>query len=85
MAYDWLGKKAKLYLALLDLAAKQGEARVDDAIRLLLERGELPCATSVERLLQCSEKVPPSTSVEIAEVDLAAYDSLLTQGAAHGN
>ena len=85
MAYDLLGKNAKAYLALLNLAAKQGEARVDDALRVLLEKGEVPDAQSVERLLASSEKVSAPTEVEIAEVDLGAYDSLLTQEAACGN
>jgi len=85
MAYDALNKNARQYLSLLNLAAKQGEAQVDDAIRVLLEIGEVPCTESVERLLRCSEKASPPTSVEIAEVDLAVYDSLLTQEAACGN
>lgn len=85
MAYDLLRKNAKAYLALLNLAAKQGEARVDDAVRVLLEKGEVPDAQSVERLLGSSEKVSAPTEVEIAEVDLGTYDSLLSQEAACGN
>ena len=85
MAYDALKKNAKAYLALLNLAAKQGEARVDDAVRVLLEKGDVPDAQSVERLLGSSEKVSAPTEVEIAEVDLEIYDSLLSQEAACGN
>jgi len=85
MAYDGLGKNAKAYLGLLDLAAKQGEAKVDDAIRVLLEKAEVPNAGTVERLLRTSEKVPAPTEVEIAEVDLEVYDCLLSQEAACGN
>ncbi len=85
MAYDLLRKNAKAYLALLNLAAKQGEAKVDDAMRVLLEQGEVPDAQSVERLLGSSEKVSAPTEVEIAEVDLGTYDCLLSQEPACGN
>ncbi len=85
MAYDVLKKNARQYLALLNLAAKQGEAKVDDAIRVLLEKGETPDVQSVERLLRSSEKVSAPTEVEISEVDLATYDCLLSQEAACGN
>jgi len=85
MAYDTLKKNARHYLALLNLAAKQGEALVDDAIRVLLERGEVPYAESVERLLRCEEKVSAPTEVEIADVDLEIYDTLLSQEVACGN
>lgn len=85
MAYDGLKKNAKAYLCLLNLAAKQGEAKVDDAIRVLLEKGEVPDVGSVERLLRSSEKVSKPTEVEIAEVNLDAYDCLLSQEAACGN
>ena len=85
MAYDLLRKNAKAYLALLNLAAKQGEAKVDDAMRVLLEQGEVPDAQSVERLLGSSEKVSAPTEVEIAEVNLGTYDCLLSQEPACGN
>jgi hypothetical protein len=85
MAYDGLKKNARKYLALLHLAAKQGEAGVDDALRVLLEKAETPDAESVERLLHGEEKVAAPTEVEIAEVDLGTYDCLLSQEAACGN
>ena len=85
MAYDGHKKNARKYLALLDLAAKQGEAKVDDALRVLLEKGEVPDAESVGRLFQSREKVSAPTEVEIAEVDLGTYDCLLSQEAVCGN
>lgn len=85
MAYDGLRKNARKYLALLDLAAKQGEAEVDDALRVLLEKGEVPDAEGVGRLFQSREKVSAPTEVEIAEVDLGTYDCLLSQEAVCGN
>ncbi len=56
MAYDALKKNAKAISVLLNLAAKQGEAQVDDTIRALLERAAVPYAESLERLLICEEK-----------------------------
>lgn len=85
MAYDVLNKNARKYLAILSLAAKQGEAKVDDALRVLLEKAEVPEGESVERLLGSSGKVWAPTEVEIAEVDLGVYDSLLSQEAGCGN
>jgi hypothetical protein len=85
MAYDGHKKNARKYLALLDLAAKQGEAKVDDALRVLLEKGEVPDAESVGRLFQSRERVSAPTEVEIAEVDLGTYDCLLSQEAVCGN
>lgn len=85
MAYDLLKKNAGQYLALLNLAAKQGEAKVDDAMRALLEKGEVPDAQSVERLLRSCEKVSAPTEVQIAQVELGAYDCLLSREAACGN
>jgi hypothetical protein len=84
MAFDALKASAKQYLCLLDLAAKQGEACVDEALRVLLGRGEAPSTENVQRLLLCEERVPSPTEVEIAGVDLLAYDSLLSQEAACG-
>jgi hypothetical protein len=46
MAWDVLrdqapGRANKRYLELLELAAREGEARVDEALRLLFEQGEI--------------------------------------------
>jgi hypothetical protein len=84
MAYDALKKNARQYLAVLNAAAKKGETNVDNAIRVLLERGDVPCAENVERLLLCEKEVPAATEVEIAGVDLQVYDSLLSQEVACG-
>ena len=58
MAWDALReitpqRASKQYLALLEIAAKQGEARVDDALRCLLEQGEVgEEKLSIEAVLQ---------------------------------
>ena len=85
MAWDALRETTPLsankrYLEILELAAKEGEARVDEALGCLLERGgagdgKLNVET-VKRLL-AEGGVPVSTTVDIAEVSLASFDELL--------
>jgi hypothetical protein len=83
MAYDLLRETrpqsaSKEYLKILELAAKQSEARVEDALRILLGNGEAEGLHSqaVEALLEAAERMPPVTSIEIAPVDLASFDAL---------
>jgi hypothetical protein len=70
MAYDLLqevmpGRCDRRYLQILELAAKEGEAQVEDALRLLLasERGKQTIA-----------------DVPIPEVTLSSFDQLLSLG-----
>jgi hypothetical protein len=85
MVWDALRELAPLradkrYLEILQVAAQEGEARVDDALRSLLEQGEIGegklNAEAVQSLLM-REGAPPVTQVEVAEVDLASFDKLL--------
>ena len=81
MAYDTLRETrpqsaSKEYLKILELAAKQSEARVEDALRVLLGNGTALDSQTVEALLAEAERIPPVTSVEIAAVDLASFDAL---------
>ena len=83
MAFDLLQERrgsraAKEYLRILELAARESEAGVDQALRTLLNEGqEAISADAVKRLLD----VQPSSSlrdVEIGVVDLSAFDRLCT-------
>jgi hypothetical protein len=83
MAYDLLWETrpqsaTKEYLKILELAAKQSEARVEDALRILLGRSDPAGIDSqeVEALLVEAARIPAVTSVEIAPVDLASFDAL---------
>lgn len=89
MAWDALRETAplkanKTYLEILELAARDGEVRVDEALRGLLETGEmgegkLNAAAVLARLNE--DSVPaPATSVHVAEVSLAGFDELLSNG-----
>jgi hypothetical protein len=86
MVWDTLRELAparatKRYLAILHLAAVEGEARVDDAIRGLLEAGEIAegklTADSVRAVLMAENIVPPPTQIAVADVVLASFDELL--------
>jgi hypothetical protein len=89
MALDALRETAPLrankrYLEVLELAAKEGEARVDRALRCLLEQGEMGegklNAETVLALLNEDSVLPPATSINVADVSLASFDELLGKG-----
>ena len=85
MAYDALqatcGARAdKEYLRILYLAARENEQRVDDALRVLLEREAPLTAVEVEALVLSATALAPATAIAVEAVDLASYDTLL-QGA----
>lgn len=86
MAWDALRETSPLrankrYLEILALAAKEGEARVDEALRCLLETGEPGegklNAETVQSLLLAGDTPVPATSIDIAEVSLSSFDELL--------
>jgi hypothetical protein len=86
MAWDALSETAPLrankrYLEILELAAKEGESRVDEALRCLLEMGEPGegklNAEAVRGLLIAGGVPVPATSIDVTEVSLAAFDELL--------
>lgn len=69
---------AKSYLALLRLAVNYGESRVDDALRVVLDREEVLTVESIRTLVASAEvPLPPPTAVTIMPVDLRLYDGLL--------
>lgn len=74
----------KRYLALLEIAAKEGEARVDDALRCLLEQGEIGegklSAEAVRTLLSQGTNMLPATHVAVSDVSLSSFDELLAGG-----
>ena len=89
MAWDALRETVPLrankrYLEILELAAKEGEARVDEALRCLLEQGEMGegklNSEAVLALLNENRSIPPATSIDVAEVSLASFDELLGNG-----
>jgi hypothetical protein len=86
MAWDALRETSPLrankrYLEILELAAREGEVRVDEALRSLLEMGEPGegklNAETVQALLLAGDIPLPATSIDIAEVSLSSFDELL--------
>ena len=67
----------KDYLAILHLAAQEGESRVDEALRLLLDQGRPPDAEPVTEALRQGQRPSAVTDVMIVDVDLTMYDRLL--------
>jgi hypothetical protein len=90
MAWDALRELApsranKRYLEILQVAAEEGEARVDGALGGLLGcplgQGEIGegklTAEAVRAVLSQEAGVPPANPIEVAEVALASFDELL--------
>jgi len=80
MAYDALGggsPASREYLKVLQLAARDSEAGVDDALRLLIHEGRATTAVAVAEILESGRKPAPATDVHIATIDLSRYDTLL--------
>jgi hypothetical protein len=85
MSYDVLREQwgprrgAKEYVEILTLAARRGEALVEESLRLLLkENPERLSATVVAEMLEGNIPRAPITAVEIEPVSLAVFDELLT-------
>ena len=83
LAYDALKRRHtpaeadKKYLKILYLAAKEGEALVDEALRILIDLEQQVTATTVQMLVESDQQPEPVTMVSIPEVDLSSYDALL--------
>jgi hypothetical protein len=87
MTYDLLKERMpnrcdRRYLEILEMAAKEGEARVEDALRLLLvsEGGKqtITDKEAFEQFLTRCEQAPAINDVPIPEVSLASFDQLLS-------
>jgi hypothetical protein len=83
MAYDGLKRSlapaqaSKEYLRILHLAAQVSETAVDSTLGWLIQRGELTRHEVVEQRVLSGQSGELATDVEVAEVDLGSYDSLL--------
>ena len=79
MAYDFLkdhypSRANKEYLMILNLAAKETEAGVNDALRYLIEQGSPIRLDAVKALLYT--EIPVPTEIKVDQIDLGIYDSL---------
>ena len=81
MAYDILRttqQSDKQYLKLLNLAARENESAVDQALNQLLKTGQEITAAAVELLLASDTKVRVVKDVKVSAVVLQDYDNLLS-------
>ena len=81
MAYDALREAQpkrghKEYLGILNLAVRQSETAVDEALRTLLDSDRPVTQAAVEALVQRAEEVPAVTEVTVEEMDLLGFDDL---------
>lgn len=72
------GTADRQYLAILLTAARQGERRVEQALKSLIESGRRIREEAVRELL--TEEPPLPWRVSVPPVDVGAYDSLLAGG-----
>ena len=83
IAYDILRdncsirQASKEYLKILELAAKEDESLVNEALRLLINLEEAMSFEKVKAFIDLKQKVPAPTDVYIAPVDIHEYDLLL--------
>jgi hypothetical protein len=83
VAYDRLKSRHaasadKQYLKILELAARESQSLVELAIGRLCDLGQPVSFEAVEALVLCGQKLAAPTAVCVQEVDLSAYDQLLT-------
>ena len=83
MAYDILKRGStnradKEYLKILYLAARENESAVDDALRYLFDSEEPVTVRAVEEIIESGRKPNSPRDVTIDDVDIKAYDVLLS-------
>jgi len=82
MAYDYLqqqdpARSNSEYLGILELSAKESETAVDEALNFLID-GSCPLTlTNVEAIVGSGGILESAKSIDVSDVDLLQYDSLL--------
>ncbi len=83
IAYDLLKKRltakkaVKEYLSILYYASKEGESKVNDALRVLLNEERFTNLESLKEIVESEQKIPAVTDVTVDTVNISAYDELL--------
>jgi hypothetical protein len=67
----------KEYLKILELAARENESLVNEALRLLINLEETMSFEKVKEFIDSKQKAPEPTDVYIEQVDIKYYDMLL--------
>ena len=81
MAYDALrqttpNRAAREYVQILELAARENESLVDDALRLLLEEDQAITLAAVKEWVGRRETARPVTDVQVELTNLSSFDEL---------
>jgi len=84
MAYDALreqvpNRAVQEYLAIVEMAALDGETMVDDALRILLDGEGVLTAKAVEQFVRSQVSAPDVTAVCVDELNLSCFDQLLEE------
>ena len=61
----------------MELAARENETAVNQALRILIDQGRQVSFETVEALVRSAQQPPAITDVHIPAVDLQTYDQLL--------
>ena len=85
IAYDLLKDRYpdsgnKKYIAILNLAAKETEDEVEEALKSILERNIEPTYENVVKNISLTDKKAVRIGPEVSEVKLAVYDCMLSCG-----
>ncbi len=86
IAYDILSESltsrqaSKEYLKILDLAAKEGESAVNEALRYQIDTEDTISYEKTRMLIDKEQTLPKPTDVYIGFADIGNYDNLLTAG-----
>ena len=83
MTYDYLqqhypSRSNKEYLGILELSAKESETAVDEALNYLINGSHPLTLAKVEAIVDSGGVLESAKNVDVSEVDLSQYDSLLT-------
>jgi len=83
MAYDWLCRDrsaraaAREYLKILQLAARDSQDAVQDALRLAITENAPISAKAIRLAVEQHQQIPAATDVTVEAPDLQDFDSLL--------
>jgi hypothetical protein len=66
----------RTYLRILELAAREDESAVDDALRMLLAEERILTFEAVEEWIGRRDAVRPVTDVEVEAAELSSFDTL---------
>ena len=67
----------KIYVQILELAARESEDAVIDALRLAIASGETIRVDQIRSMVADAANLPPATDLEVEPPDLTDFDSLL--------